>query len=471
MNSRTFARAIVRRTPSPVDYWPLLRIQDKADAITPLVLNAVQQDLRQHLTGRDLILKSRQQGASTYIQARQFVAALTERTRCATLAHDDDSTQMLRRMATRFWENLPDGKRPPRGLDNATTTSYSLTGSEVFIGTAGSRSKGRGGTYRYVHGSEVAFWTDAASIMAGLMQGVPADGTVVLESTPNGAQGWFYERCMEALDGDSTWTLHFYPWWHDAGYALSVDEPLTLSDDEAALVKLHNLTDAQIAWRRAKQKELGRLFAQEYPEDAISCFLTSGTGYFADIQHFDKLFSASTEATPTKGHRYVAGLDFAQTVDYTVLSVGDVDYLEEVDLLRMNQLPWAEMRRRVVDKCLKWGIDVLLAEKNSMGSTNIEELQSELKARGAKTEVVGFLTTQKSKAGIVTGLHFSLDEEGLILQPDLNGRHELLNFAASQTPNGMWKYEAATGHDDTVIARALMNKARSSRKQAKSYQG
>jgi hypothetical protein len=441
---------------APTDYWPLLKIQDKRDRIVPFALNAVQRHLRDHLTGRDLILKSRQQGASTYIQARQFVSAVTKRTRCATLAHDDDSTQMLRRMATRFWDNLPDDKRPQRGLDNATTTSYPATGSEVFIGTAGSRSKGRGGTYRDVHGSEVAFWVDAVSIMAGLMQGVAEGGSVVLESTPNGAQGWFYERCMEALDGNSDWTLHFYPWWWDAGYALPLEagEPLVYDDDEARLVKEHGLTPEQIAWRRKKKRELGRLFLQEYPEDPRTCFLTSGDGYFADIADIDRVFSADIAATPQAGHRYVAALDFGQMQDYFALSIIDATTLQEVDLYRVNQKPWADMRGEARMRCQKWGVQVLYPERNSMGSTNIEELHKEFKQHGLKTAIQPFDMTPESKPSIVTGFHWALDEGGLKLLPDPVGRQEINTFKAKQTPSGHWTYEGKP-HDDTVVARMI----------------
>ena len=214
-----------------IDYWPLLRIQDKRDNLIPLRLNRVQKHLLANLTGRDLVLKARQMGLSTAIQADQFVTAITRRTRSATLAHDDAGTALLRRMAERFWVNLPDDVRPARGLDNATTTTYPQTGSEVFIATAGSKNKGRAGTYTRVHGSEVAFWPDAAATMAGLMQGVPDTGQVVLESTPNGAQGWFYERCMEALDGNGVWTLHFFPWWWDDGYRLPLEAGETLDYD------------------------------------------------------------------------------------------------------------------------------------------------------------------------------------------------------------------------------------------------
>src|SRR5512147_1776321 len=118
-----------------------------------------------------------------------------------------------------------------------------------------------------MHGSEVAFWPDAERIIAGAMQGGNPD--VVLESTPNGAQGYFYERCMEALRGDGVWSLHFYPWWWDDNYRIPLDvgEQPALIGDENQLVEKFGLSYEQIKWRRSKTKELGRLFIQEYPED------------------------------------------------------------------------------------------------------------------------------------------------------------------------------------------------------------
>lgn len=438
-----------------VDYWPLLRIQDKRDNLIPLRLNRVQKHLLANLTGRDLVLKARQMGLSTAIQADQFVTAITRRTRSATLAHDDAGTALLRRMAERFWANLPDDKRPPRGLDNATTTTYPQTGSEVFIATAGSKNKGRAGTYTRVHGSEVAFWPDAAATMAGLMQGVPDTGQVVLESTPNGAQGWFYERCMEALDGNGVWTLHFFPWWWDDGYRLPLEagETLDYDGDELRLVQEHGLTPEQIKWRRAKQAELKHLFIQEYPEDPRSCFLLSGIGYFGDLTG---VFTAPWGAVPQAGHRIVGGLDFAQTSDYTVCSLIDATTLQQVALLRLNKLPWAEMRRQVVALCKQWDVSTLTAETNSMGSTNIEELRRELAQAQCKTQIIPFTTTNISKAQVMGGLHSALHEGGLKLLDHADQRRELLAFQSKQTLTGLWQFSAPEGeHDDTVIALAL----------------
>lgn len=436
-----------------VDYAAHLHILDKQQRLVPYTPNRAQRHYREHQTPRDLILKSRQLGFSTEIQAQDFTAAVSGTALCATLAHDDATTQKLRRMAKRFYDHLPDGLKPPRGLDNATTTTYPATGSEVTIATAGSTAVGRGGTYNRVHGSEVAFWKDAESLMAGIMQGVPQHGVIRLESTPNGAQGWFYEKCMAALDGDSEWRLHFYPWWWDDGYALPVDAPLTYTDDEVRLVAEHGLTPEQIAWRRAKQKELGRLFAQEYPEDPRTCFLLSGEGYFGDLTG---VFTAPFGATPDRLHRYYGGLDFAQTVDYTVLSIWDETTRQQVALLRVNRLPWAEMRRQIVAVCKHWNVHTLTAETNSMGSTNIEALVAELKAAGADTRVAPFQTDHLSKAKAMGALHSALHEGGYTLLPISEQQREFTAFQSRQTLTGHWQFSAPDGeHDDTVIANAL----------------
>lgn len=437
-----------RRGLRRVDYWPLLHIQDKDERLVPLALNAAQRHFLAQRTGRDLILKARQMGMSTAVQAHYFVTAITERARLATLAHDDTSTALLRRMAARFWEHLPDKERPPRGLDNATTTSYPATGSEVTIVTAGNKHKGRAGTYSRVHGSEVAFWPDAEATMAGLMQGVPASGEIILESTPNGARGWFYDRCMEALDGRGVWTLHFFPWWWDAGYTADAGPDFAPTDDERALVERHGLTAGQLAWRRLKIAEIGaRLFQQEYPEDARTCFLLSGDGYFGDLAG---CFTAPDGATPQAGHWYVAGLDFGQANDWTVLSIVDGATLEQVELLRLNKLPWADMRARIADATRRWAARAVWAESNSIGQPNIEALAA------AGVPVVPFQTTAATKGPLIAGLHHALHDGGLKLLDRPEQRRELAAFQARQTAAGHWTYSAPDGeHDDTVIANAL----------------
>jgi len=247
--------------------WQHIKILDKRSEIIPFVPNRAQAHLMQNLTGRDILLKPRQLGFSTLIRALHESKAMTTTSRLATLAHDADTTGMLRRMSRRMWEHIPERIRPLRGTDNATTTVYANTGSEVIIKTAGSTAGGRGGTLSDVHGSEVAYWRDASDNMAGIMQAVPLGGNIVLESTPNGAQGWFYDTCMNALDGSGIWKLHFYQWWWNDEYQIPLEqgESLSYADDEIELIIKHNLKPSQIKWRRYKQQEIPHTFLQEYP--------------------------------------------------------------------------------------------------------------------------------------------------------------------------------------------------------------
>lgn len=435
-----------------------LRILDKRQQLIPLSLNRAQADYAANRTGRDLILKARQLGFSTFIQADIFTSAVNGTISAGVLAHDDDTTQKLRRMQQRYYDTLPDNRKPVRSIDNATEARYPTTQSVIHIGTAGSRQKGRGGTYSRIHGSEVAFWPDARAIMAGLMQGVPHGfGRIELESTPNGAQGWFYEQCMAALSGNSDWRLHFYAWWWDDAYRLPAPADMRYTDDEAALVAQHGLTPEQITWRRAKIAELGDLFPQEYPEDPRTCFLTSGNGYFGNIE--DK-FTAPLYAEPIPGHRYVGGLDFAQSSDYTALVIIDADTYEMVDCLHINRVEWQEIRTRIAHMAHKWNAPVM-GENNSMGYTNIELLQSgEYSATGERlyegVELYAFNTNERTKPMIIQGLKHGLHNGGLRLQPLPAMQHEMRSYISRQQANGKWVYEAGSGaHDDLVMATAL----------------
>lgn len=422
-----------------------LKIQDKQKRLIPFRWNAAQAHFHANRTGRDLILKARQLGFSTLIQGEMFRRTVTGARTTITLAHDADTTAKLRMIADRFYEHCKFGNTQPlRKYANASLTTYPEFDSSATIATAGNIETGRGGTYSDFHGSEVAFWKDAERIVAGAMQGGNPD--VALESTPNGAQGYFYELCMEALRGDSIWRLHFYPWWWDAEYRID-GERITLTDEEKELTNKHNLDDTQIRWRRQKQRELKNLFPQEYPEDAISCFLTSGNSYFGNLSH---AFTAPLNAVYNAGHEYVAGLDFGQTNDFTAMPVIDTTTKEQVDLLHIRKLEWSEQRRRIKEMYQKWHCTRLGAEANSIGSPNIEALRAE------GLYIIPFQTSNASKAEIMADLYEGIHTDGLKMQDHPVQRHEFNTFVSSQTATGIWRLAAeGDGHDDTVIGMGI----------------
>jgi hypothetical protein len=440
-----------------------LYILDKQKRLRLLRYNPAQRDFMGSRSGRDLILKARQLGFSTAVQGEQFRRAVTSTVTAITMAHDDQTTQKLRRMQERFWTHCRiNSVQPTRKYSNATLVSYPDFDSTITIATAGSKEAGRGDTYSDFHGSEVAFWSDAERIMAGAMQGGNPD--IVLESTPNGSTGWFYERCMEALRGEGVWKLHFYPWWWEPEYriALEAGEVLTYNDEEAYLSTKYGLAPEQIKWRRLKQKELKRKFIQEYPEDPESCFLGSGLSYFGNLASnfhaplkVEPILKAveADEANGVKAlpaHKYSAGLDWGRENDFTDLVILDITTCQQVDLLHVNKMRWGDIRKRVAAMCHKWGIGTVVAEENSIGSVNIEEL------RKLDVKVHPFSTTNTSKSEIMSDLYDAFNEKNLQLQPYPEAQYQFTNFVSTQLNSGVWRIAAAgKGHDDIVIATAL----------------
>ena len=443
-----------------------LVIQDKDGELVPLVLNPMQRDLESKLTGRDLLLKPRQKGATTFIQARHQYKLLRGNARISTLCHDDDLTQDIREMADRFYDNLPEASKPRRKYANAKLTTYAELNSRARIATVGGHAgqdssgkrKGRGGTNTDIHGTEVAFWPDAEGVMSAIMQAGNPD--IILESTANGAQGWFYERCMEAYEGKGPWTLHFYPWFYDDEYSTPLEpgEVLEYTDAEQKLVDAHGLTPEQIKWRRLKQDEIPLKFAQEYPESIHDAFIQSGASVFGDITGC--LLKEPAQTAPIEGHRYVAGVDWGQTEDYTSICIMDATDDVEVHLDRFNRMDWEDMQWRIVDACEKWGVETVQPEMNSIGSVNVRYLRDKFEERAIDINLRPIMTDNRKKAKWVSNLYRGIHNEGLRLLDIDYATAELRAFVQKQTEQGAYKYEASgSAHDDTVIARLLAHDA------------
>lgn len=273
-----------------------LRIRTKAGRVEPLKLNKAQRFICERLdaqlaeTGkvRALVLKGRQQGASTLIGAR-FYHKTTHRRgyRTFILTHQDKATQALFSMVNRYHENCPAMVKPSTRFDNAKELLFDRLDSGYKVGTAGSKGVGRGETMQLFHGSEVGFWPHAETHASGVLQAVPDEpGTeVILESTANGVGNYFHRQWRAAESGTSEFQAIFVPWfWSDeyrkrppAEFALS-DEPDEQGESEVEHAALYGLDHGQMLWRRLKIAELGEtMFRQEYPATAAEAFQMANT--------------------------------------------------------------------------------------------------------------------------------------------------------------------------------------------------
>lgn len=292
MASSTAFRVLGRlREDLPLYAERCLKIRGKSGEIVPLRLNRAQLFVHQRLeaqrarTGkvRALILKARQQGFSTYIGARFYHrASLNRGLRVFILTHERAATDNLFGMVERFHRLGP--LSPATGAANARALYFDRLDSGYAVGTAGSKAVGRSATIQLFHGSEVAFWPNAAEHFAGVVQTVPDHpGTeCILESTANGVGGEFHARWTQAVAGLSDYEAIFTPWFWSDEYRRTPPDAFTLDPEEAGYAALHGLDLGQMAWRRAKMAELKDpvTFAQEYPATADEAFQTSGRDSF-----------------------------------------------------------------------------------------------------------------------------------------------------------------------------------------------
>lgn len=262
-----------------------LNIRTKQGRIEPLEMNAAQRHIHRQIerqrkkTGRvrAIILKGRQQGCSTYVEARFYWKVTHSRgQRAYILTHLDEASRNIYQIAKRFHDLCPEEVKPQTKLSNSKELFFGALDSGYAIGTAKSQGIGRGATIQFFHGSEVAFWANAEEHVTGALQAVPdMEGTeVILESTSAGPSGLFYKMAMEALAGNSEYELVFVPWFWQEEYKKTPPKGFKLDSDEQAYKKAHKLTLAQMCWRRRKIAELGGIFAfrREYPATAEEAF-------------------------------------------------------------------------------------------------------------------------------------------------------------------------------------------------------
>jgi hypothetical protein len=245
-------------------------------------------------------------------------------------------------------------------------------------------------------------------------------GDAFLLSTPKGIN-FFHECYLRGQDPDQAeWAS-----WHMPTVANPFIDPREV---EAARSELPE-----------------QVFSQEY----LAEFLQNEGAVFRNID-------ACLKALPTtpaehRGHRIVAGVDWAQKHDFTVISVFCSTCRREVEIDRFNKIEWAFQRARLRAAIDRWEATDTLVETNSIGSPNLEALILD------RVRVRGFETTAQTKPPLIQSLALALERTEAQWLPDPVGRGELLAYESKINPlTGRVAYSAPEGgHDDTVIARAL----------------
>ena len=247
---------------------------------------------RQH--PRVIILKSRQQGISTFWLVCYFDDAVwAPFMNIGLMAQGTDEASTLLERTKFLWDTLNDDVKRYIGVilekDNTKEFSFS-NGSTIFI-----RVSFRSTTLQRLHISEMGkianmYPKRAKEVKTGTLQALAKGNTGAIESTAEGKNMFkdMWDESVIALESGQMTPKDFYPvflsWIDDPDCLLDVDQAI---DEEAQTYftelegKLNRvLTKEQKNFWVAQRRELGGDIFQEYPGTPEEAFTASRDGTF-----------------------------------------------------------------------------------------------------------------------------------------------------------------------------------------------
>ena len=461
----------------------LLTVRRRDGKLVPLRANAAQRCFEARRGRQNIVLKARQMGMTTWVAGQFFLRTITQPgTLTVTVAHTREAAEAMMAIMDRMWAGLPEDLREGvlrRSRAHAGGMVFAAIGSELRVASAADVNAGRGLSIQNLHCSEVSRWPgDAAATLAGLRAALAPNGELVLESTPNGAYGAFYEEWRTGVDtreeaGSSQqevdgFVRHFLPWWMEPAYLGAAVAEDSFSEAERRLVEVEGLSLGQIGFRRELERTYGGLRRQEFAEDAETCFRATGACCF-DVEAIE-LRMSELEAPlrarrngaleiylpPAKGREYCVAVDTAgggEDGDFAALQVVELGTGLQCAELKERLRP-AELARVAAELAREYGGALVAVERNNHGAAVLAYLQaSERYGRlyvGGDGQA-GWLTTSASKAEMVTRMERLLREE-----PELFRSRRLLAECRSFVSGEGGRMAAARGsHDDLVMAMAV----------------
>lgn len=281
---------------------------DDEDLIMTFRPNRAQKKVIRRLWHRNLILKARQLGFTTFIAVLFLDYSIfgPGNTRAGIIAHTDSSAKTIFRDKVKFaYLHLPEQLREayPLEKDAADELLFAHNNSSIRVSTSM-----RSGTINYLHVSEFGkicarFPERAAEVITGSLPAVPQAGMVFIESTAEGKEGEFYKMSMRSQKlyeqgislNRKQYQFHFFAWWEAPEYRMPADSCI-ISEEEHEYFdqveqKVNTKLDAeQRAWYIVTRDEdfsgSDEKMWQEYPSFPEEAFQVSreGTYYAKQLQ-------------------------------------------------------------------------------------------------------------------------------------------------------------------------------------------
>ena len=271
----------------------LYRIINKNGDSIPFRLNYVQETVLDNIHNRNLILKARQLGMSTFSVLYLLDEALfNNNTSCGIVSYSLEHAQhIFKRIIGHALDTLQPVIKQTAGIINRSAREISFANNSFLrVDTTL-----RGGAYQVVLVSEFGKTCarnplKAEEVMTGTLQTVPLDGFIIIESTGEANEGFYADLVNNAhIRGNESlsaleYKLHFFPWYFEEAYSMQdkvkYDFSLVEYFKELEISQDIKIEQAQINWYAHQQSILGDKMKQEFPSSISEAFLSSSDAYY-----------------------------------------------------------------------------------------------------------------------------------------------------------------------------------------------
>lgn len=475
----------------------LYKILNKKKEVITFKPNRAQQYFIEHKANRNIILKSRRLGFTTYEAIDALDDALfSKNTQAMILSYDEPSMMDIFDSKVNFaWLNIPEEIKSLYLLDADRANKLKFNWGDNSFSSIEVRSKGRSGTYSRLHISEFAKIckyspANAREVIGGTIPTVPSSGRVDIESTPEDANGYFYEMFMDAyMRGEPKtpvdYKAFFFNWTYDD---MEIDDIIPLEDIEipkkfVEYKNKHKLTQKQITYYYYKWIEGAkddRELKRQYPTTVEEAFEYAGDKMF-DTEKLTSLNVREPKESYSSwkiykdyqpGHRYGLGADPSGGGgnDNATISIIDFDAKDESGYIKPELVACYANDKIAPDIFAyeiksggsKYGNCIVAPEVNNHGNATLAILKGIYyniykQVRGDKsidtqTDILGWQTNKASKPKMIFDLNTAVNEQ-LLSIPDSDTIREMQSYPRDDLDS--YQKDPEVKHWDRVISLAI----------------
>ena len=492
----------------------LYKIVDRKSKIITFVPNEAQQHYIKNKHTRNVILKSRRLGFTTYsIIDMKDNTLYNKNYNSLFVSYDDPSAKkVFDEMVMVAWNHFEFQDDYTVDMSNANMLKLDFgdkTKSKIEV-----KSTGRGGRNNQIHISELGrmskkYPAKASEMFAGTLTSIVAGGEITIESTAEGDQGEFPELFWKAYNKTLTpgykfkaheFKAHFYNWqWDTEEINEMVKEPdPNVPKQFKDYQKKHNekakkmpefyrpITDIQITYWYYKFEEVNYRWArllQEYPTTPEEAFQSAGAKLFDSVKLEDHKQHITTPnqtgdweifEEPILNHTYVIGVDPSEGVGGDHSAIVIVDFTPKtprvVATYTNNWIAPDLLAYEIKNKAVLYNNPLTIIERNNTGHATIAQLKHiyppELiycevkfdKEENVETERMGWHTNAATKPRMFFELSTAMNDDSLIIPSA-----PLLSEMRLYDKSSLQKVKAdpdATNHFDLLTALAIAYQGR-----------